>query len=87
MLGFVIFLPIHLILLVIPSYHDKAENKKMSYIIICFTINFIFLSGSMFCLDWWLFELVRAWNIPIEIAGYVIVGIFLNLHYFKFNLK
>jgi Ca2+/Na+ antiporter len=67
-----------------PNYHKETTLKKL---LICFLVCLIFLSLSLYLIDWWLAAVSDTINLKESIIGIFFLGIGLQSSFLTYNLK
>ncbi len=79
---YILLFPIHLILWILPNYHKDPNVKKLAFSFIC---NLFLLTALLFCIEWWMHEIGKGINLPIEILGNIFIAAGISGHFLQYN--
>ncbi|CAK70164.1 unnamed protein product (macronuclear) [Paramecium tetraurelia] len=72
---FILFFPAHLICHFIPTPKDDADYVN---IILDLLISLAIVTGLYFLIDWWIFEIFDGTGIPIQVLGFIFLGVLVS---------
>lgn len=72
---FILFFPAHLICHFIPTPKDDADYVN---IILDLFISLAIVTGLYFLIDWWIYEIFDGTGIPIQVLGFIFLGVLVS---------